>query len=269
MNQMDIRDRIFRRVRKKRYRARISAQGDGILSGIPWLREACTRLGIVLKRARRSGTRVRPGDVVATLEGTAKQLALGEEELIGWISKASGIATAARRAKRAAGQHLQVVSGAWKKMPLPLKQLVKQAVSDGGVSPRISPKPFVYLDKNYLKILGGVQKALSSLEDFDSHLKVVQLKSRGKRLVREATLAARFGARVIMIDTGEKADIKDVDIALRAQELRRKVRLAFAGDITLDELQCLKKMPVEIVDVGKAIVDAPLLDMKIDVEVPA
>ncbi len=44
--------------------------------------------------------------------------------------------------------------------------------------------------------------------------------------------------------------------------------LAFAGDITLDELKCLNKLPVEIVDVGKAIVDAPLLDMKIDIEGP-
>jgi len=48
-------------------------------------------------------------------------MAAAEEELIGWLSKASGIATAARRARRTAGKDLKVVSGAWKKMPLPLR----------------------------------------------------------------------------------------------------------------------------------------------------
>ncbi|MDI7259474.1 MAG: hypothetical protein QME90_06100 [Thermodesulfobacteriota bacterium] len=266
MTEQDIRDLIFYRLKGRKYLARISVQGEGILSGTQWLRKACERLGIGLKRCRKSGTRIRRGDVVATIEGNAKQLALGEEELIGWISKASGIATAAWRAKTTVGKDLQVVSGAWKKMPLPLKELVRQAIVDGGIPYRISEKPFIYLDKNYLKILGGVQKALFAVKDFKPSIIVVQLKSKGRKLLQEATLAAKWRTDIIMIDTGEKADIERVNLALKEQGLRRKVRLAFAGDICIEELKSLRKMPVEIIDIGKAIVDAPLLDMRMDVE---
>ena len=102
--EQDIRDLIFAGVRGKKYVAHISAQTEGILSGIEWLKKACDNLGINLTIWKKNGARVKPGDIVATLEGSAKQMARGEEELIGWISKASGIATAAARAKEGGRQ---------------------------------------------------------------------------------------------------------------------------------------------------------------------
>ena len=102
--------------------------------------------------------KVRPSEVIAVLRGNPKQMALAEEELIGWIAKSSGIATAARKAKAIAGRKLKVVSGAWKKMPVPIKDLIRQAILDGGIYYRISEKPFIYLDKNYVKILEGLKK---------------------------------------------------------------------------------------------------------------
>jgi nicotinate-nucleotide pyrophosphorylase (carboxylating) len=262
----DIRDRIFFKIRGRRYLARISSQGEGILSGTDHLRAACKRLGIRLKNCKRSGTRVRPMDTIAVLQGDAKQIAQAEEELVGWMAKASGIATAARKAKTVAGGRLRVVSGAWKKMPPPLKELVRQAVADGGLPFRISEKPFIYLDKNYVKMLGGVHEALAAVKDLKPSVKVVQLKSNGRRLLQEASLAAGSGASTIMIDTGDMRDLERVDQVLKEQGLRKKVRLAFAGEISIEDLPILRSMPVEIVDIGKAIVDAPLLDMKMDVE---
>ena len=262
----DIRNRIFRHLEGRKYVARISSEGEGVVSGIEWLRTACIRLGIDLKGCRKSGTRIRRGDIIAVIEGRAKQLALAEEELIGWISKASGIATAARRARKAAGKRLQIVSGAWKKMPPPVKELIRQAALDGGIQYRISRKPFLYLDKNYLKMFGGVQEALDAVRHFGPYVNVVQLKSKGKKLIEETALAARGGAGILMIDTGRRMDVERVDRFLREQRMRQKIRLAFAGNIRIGDLHTLKKMPLELVDIGKAIVDAPLLDMRMDVE---
>jgi nicotinate-nucleotide pyrophosphorylase (carboxylating) len=263
--QQDIRDLIFVRIREKKYIAQISAQGEGILSGIEWLKKACKNLGIKLKKCKKSGTRVRPGEIIARLEGSAKQLASGEDELIGWIAKASGIATAAWRAKKAAGRDLKVVCGAWKKMPLPIKDLVRQAISDGGVPYRIAEIPFLYLDKNYVKVLGGVGKTLQSVKGLKEYTLVIQLKGMGQDLLREAVLAAKGGADIIMIDTGRKEDIVNIDSRLRAKRLRARVKIAFAGNIGISDLKDLKKLPVEIIDIGQAVVDAPLLDMRMDI----
>ncbi len=269
MPEQDIRDLIFASIREKKYIAQISAQGEGILSGIEWLEKACKNLGLCLKKCQKNGARVRPGMIIATLEGDAKQMALGEEELIGWISKASGIATAAWKAKKAAGKGLKVVCGAWKKMPLPIKDLVRQAIADGGIQYRIAEKPFLYLDKNYIKVLGGVGNTLQSVRFLQDHTLVVQLKGEGQGLLREAVLTAQRGADVIMIDTGRKEDIEWIDSGLREKGLREVVQIAFGGNIGIEDLGYLKKLPVEIIDIGQAVVDAPILDMRMDITAEA
>lgn len=262
---MNVRDLIFLKVKGIKFLAHITSQDEGILSGTRWLRRACKTLGIDLKKCKKDGEKVRQSDIIAVLEGNPKQMALGEEELIGWISKSSGIATAARKAKATTGKRLKVVSGAWKKMPIPIKDLIRQAILDGGIYYRISEEPFIYLDKNYVKILGGVKEALLSVKNSKHVTKIIQLKSKGKRLCQEALVASQLGTHIIMIDTGYKEDIKMVDLVLRKQRLRRRVKIAFGGNIKIEDLKMLRKFPVDIVDIGKAIVDAPLLDMRMDI----
>jgi nicotinate-nucleotide pyrophosphorylase (carboxylating) len=87
----------------------------------------------------------------------------------------------------------------------------------------------------------------------------------GHNLLREAILTAESGADIIMIDTGRKEDIEKIDSSLRAKGLRDRVQIAFAGNIGISDLQELKRLPVEIVDIGQAVVDAPLLDMRMDI----
>ncbi len=260
----DVRDILFCDLKCKKYLVRITAQSDGIISGIHWVRKACQTLGIRVRKCKKDGDRVRRLETVAVLEGNPKQITQGEDELVGWIAKASGIATAARKAA-IEGQKLKVVSGAWKKMPVTIKPLIRQAVLDGGIQYRISEHPFIYLDKNYIKILGGVRKAIRCIEKLEPLTKVIQLKSRGLTLLKESAVAAKLGANIIMIDTGEMGDIDSVDRLLKKQGLRKKVKLAFGGGIKLEDLKNLRTMPVDIVDIGKAIIDAPLLDMRMDV----
>jgi nicotinate-nucleotide pyrophosphorylase (carboxylating) len=150
-------------------------------------------------------------------------------------------------------------------MPPPIKDLVRQAIVDGGIRYRISGRPFLYLDKNYVKILGGIKSALEAVRNSRESVKVIQLKSKNRVLCRESMLAAHLGADIIMVDTGRKEDIERVHEGLKKRGLRERVKIAFGGNISLDDLAVLKKMPVDIVDVGKAIVDAPLLDMKMDI----
>ncbi len=265
--EQDVRDVIFRSVRDKKYRAVIIAEQPGVLSGMRYLEQACATLGIRLVKCKEDGKTVVQSEAIVVLEGTAKQVALAEEQLIGWISKASGIATAARKARAAAGRKINVVSGAWKKMPSPIKDLVRQAILDGGVQYRIADPPFVYLDKNYVKILGGVEKALQSVcaRKGKGITTIVQLKSEGETLLMESVLAATMGASIIMIDTGRKENIEEIDLILRRERLRHKVKVAFGGSIKIEDLADLKKKPIEIVDIGRAIVDGPLLDLRLDV----
>ena len=97
------------------------------------------------------------------------------------------------------------------------------------------------------------------------HTLVIQLKGEGHNLLREAIVAAEGGGNIIMIDTGRREDIVKIDSGLRAKGLRDRVQIAFAGNIGIGDIQELKRLPVEIVDIGQAVVDAPLLDMRMDI----
>jgi nicotinate-nucleotide pyrophosphorylase (carboxylating) len=263
--QLDIRDDLFRHIHRDIFGASLTALENGIVAGQKAFIPRAKALRIEFEILKEVGEKVIRGETVILLKGTAKQIALAEENLIGWILKASGIATAAASAKRLAGGKLEVVSGGWKKLPFPLKHYVREAVRAGGLKFRICEEPFIYLDKNYVEMLGGLKEALISAAMLDNRQKVIQLKSHGRRLKQECIVAVQWGANILMIDTGEKEDIATASHALNKAGLRSKIKLAYAGNIELSDIPALREKDIDILDIGRAIVDAPLLDMRLEV----
>jgi len=263
--QSDIRDEIFRTVAGETITAMVSAEADGILYGLEAARRHAGELGLAVTARAADGKRVRWGDIVLLVQGPPKAVTQGEEVLIGAMGKASGIATAAGEAVRRAAGKVRVVSGAWKKMPPELKHTVRGAIQAGGAGFRIVDGPFAYLDKNYLRILGGIRGALEATAHLAGHARVVQIRGEQRAIADEAAEAAAAGAAILMLDTGDPEDIDRVAGRLREMGLRDRVRLAFAGGIALQDIEALAARDVDILDVGTAIVDAPLLPLRFDV----
>jgi len=261
----DIRDRIFDGIADARVTFAVTAQRNGILAGMSRACDKAAELGVTVLYSCEDGMRVAKDEKVLVAAGTPKQVALAEEVLVGLLAKTSGIATAADRAVRLAQGRVQVVSGAWKKMPPELKTAVREAVVLGGASSRIADCPFVYLDKNYVAILGGIEPALRAVEEFPDTLKVIQLKGTTADMTVEAEQAVRGGAGILMVDTGDAAAARAVSASLEAAGLRARARIAFAGGIAIDDIPSLVTVGIDILDIGADIVDAPLLDLRLDV----
>lgn len=150
-------------------------------------------------------------------------------------------------------------------MPLAIKDTIRRAIIAGGALVHISLDPFVYLDKNYIEILGGIKESLEAVRDLKTHLKVVQIKGRYKDIVLEACEAAQFGADIVFVDTGRPSDVNMVVERLVQLGLRKKISITFGGGITLESIDELKAMDIDILDIGRQIVDAPLLDMRLEI----
>jgi len=84
-------------------------------------------------------------------------------------------------------------------------------------------------------------------------------------IAEEAITVARYRAQVLMVDTGHITDLRMVSKALKQEGLRKQVQIAFAGNIRLSDLEYLQNEDLDIVDMGRAILDAPLLDFRYDV----
>jgi nicotinate-nucleotide pyrophosphorylase (carboxylating) len=161
----------------------------------------------------------------------------------------------------------RVVCGAWKKVDPSIRAGLRRAVLTGGAGIRISDRPFVYLDKNYVRMFGGVRTAVERAKAHDGgRLVAVQLRGEQAAIASEATAALVGGADILVVDTGRLEDLDAVAREGRGAGWREKVQLAFGGGVTLATVAEAATAGADIVDVGRAIVDAPLLDFSLDVE---
>lgn len=261
---MDIREEILRSVGASRVTAAIVADQAGVIAGVPLAIGEAERLGLSPAEFLREGSPVDPGDEIARLVGTPRQVVMAEDVLIGALAKPSGIATRTRAFVARTGGRPRVVSGGWKKMPGVLKEMIRNAVSTGGGQPRIVPGPFAYLDKNYIELLGGIRESLAAVAHLHDLAKVVQVKGRYAGIAAEACQAAEHGADVVFVDTGRVEDVARATEALAAWGLRGRVLVAFGGGVALEDLEAMKELDLDILDIGRQIVDAPLLDMRLE-----
>ncbi len=261
----DVREELFRGIAGKLFTVHVVAGQEGVVSGSDDVAREAEKLGIFLLKTADEGTWAREGEILAAFRGTPHQVAAAEESMLGLLAKTSGIATAARAFVDLAGGRPRVVCGAWKKMPPSLKEPVRRAVVTGGAHFRIASGPFVYLDKNYVRMLGGIRKALQAASSLKGHTKVIQIKGEYGDVATEVCEAASCGAGIVFVDTGNKDDVRLASEVLRDSGLREGVKIAFGGNVRLEDVAELKSIDVDILDVGRAIVDAPLLDMRMEV----
>lgn len=261
----DVRDLLFQSIQDRRFCAVLTAERAGVLSGVEDAYRHAKAIGIELELCKKEGESMGHAERIGNLAGTPKQLAMAEESLIGTLAKASGIATAANTAMLLADGRVDIVCGSWKKMPPEIKRPVRAAIAAGGASFRITEPPMLYLDKNFIRMFGSIPAALAACEPFREHTRVVQLKGMDCPMEEETRQAIQGGAQILMVDTGV---LDDLDRCARtACELgaRSRVKIAFASGIRLRDIPGLCRREVDILCIGKEIVDAQLLDIRLDV----
>ena len=260
----DPRPLLFAGISDAIVRADVVAQEPGIIVEVEEAAKATIEVGANVLHHIREAEQVDGGQIVLSIEDNPLSIALAEERLMGIMAKPSGIATAAASfVERAAGS-VRVVSGGWKKLPFSQKSMVRTAVAAGGVQPRIADWPFVYLDKNFVSMLGGVVATLSAVNsrpELAGYRRIIQVTT-----VDEALAAVGARAETVFVDTGRLADLSLISDALHTHGLRSGVELAFGGGLSIEDIDVLRDMDVDVIDVGRSIVDAPLLDMNLRVE---
>lgn len=255
----------FRDIQEQRFHAVLTAEGDGILSGVREAAAKAAELGLAEFRCGAEGQALSAGEAFASFSGTPKAIAMAEEQIIGTLAKGSGIASAARKAVALADGKVRIVSGSWKKMPPALKDMVRQAITAGGADFRICTPPMLYIDKNFIRMLGSVAMALRAADGIPEAKRVVQLKGLFCSLEEETVQAVEGGAQILMVDTGSLRDLERCQKQLDRMQARSRVQLAFAGGVRISEIPRMACLGMDILCIGKEIVDARLLDMRQDV----
>lgn len=244
-----------------RHLAHVTATEPGLLAGLAFVdvNSAPAPAG-TWRVLVQDGEAVSAGQVLIEVEGTASELAVAEDYVLGPLGFASGIATRARIFRQASPSGLHIACGGWKKLPVALKPLLRAGLAAAGVLPRLVAGDFIYVNKNAVRLLGNVTDAIAAGRALGHGPVAVQVRS-----VEEGLFSARAGAGIIMVDTARLQDLADVHQALTAAGLRDGVVLAFGGGVRLVDLPAAHAAGAQAVDVGRAILDAPLLDLRMEV----
>lgn len=261
----DLRDVIFAGKEDEIYLAALVSEGSGLVAGTDLLQKRSEAVGVRYLLLLKEGARVGPETVIAKFSGSPRQLAVSEDILIGCIAKYSGVASAAEQMVRLSNKNTRLVCGAWKKMPGEIREYLRSAVTVGGLKTRIVDEPFIYLDKNYVRMFGGIKETLQAVSKIDDRLKVIQVRGETGAIAEEALAATLGGAHILMVDTGRLDDLRTVVTTLRREGKRGLVKIAFAGGIGFSEMPALVGEDIDILDIGRTVIDAPLLDIRLDV----
>lgn len=152
---------------------------------------------VTFVKKKADGDLLEKGDIVAEISGNAASILMGERTALNLMQRASGIATATRRAMQAVEGTQARITDTRKTMP-GLRKLDKYAVrAAGAVNHRFSLSDGILIKDNHIAAAGGIAPAVRAAKRKAPHTLKVEVEVESLDGLREALEA---GADIIMLD---------------------------------------------------------------------
>jgi len=199
---------------------------------------------------------VSAGDVIATIDGSARSLLTAERVALNFTGRLSGIATLTRAFVDAvAGTRARIVCT--RKTTPGLRVLEKYAVRcGGGFNHRLGLDDAVLIKDNHLVAAGGIKPAIERARAGLGHMAKIELEVDTLTQLEEAL---SLGVDTILLDNMSPADLR------RAVELAKdRATLEASGTVTLSNVRAIAETGVDYISSGAITHSAPTLDVGLD-----
>ena len=241
-------------------RARVAfvSRETGVIAGLDCVAVAYALLdpGLVLAIEIPDGGRVRPGSVIATLEGPARAILTGERVALNFLAQLSGVASAAAGIVAAIAHTGARLSCTRKTVP-GLRALQKYAVrAGGGANHRFGLDDAVLIKDNHIAVAGGIGTAIARARAAIGHLVKIEVEVETLAELDEALAA---GADAVLLDN---MDLETLRAAV-ARIGGRAVAEA-SGRITPETAPAIAETGVDLISAGWLTHSAKVLDIGLD-----
>ncbi len=230
--------------RDLKMRAVLVAKEGGIVAGLPIVKVITKKIkpAIKTKFLVKEGARVKKGDGVLILEGSADTILSRERTLINFLGHLSGIATQAHSfVQKLKGTKTKILDT--RKTIPGLRNLQKYAVGvGGGQNHRLHLADMVLVKDNHIDFGGGITKAVGNIRKKWGNRFLIEVEVRTMADVKEA-----LGLKVdrIMLDN------MTLKMMRQAVELTRgKIPLEASGNITLKNARQIAQTGVDFISCG-------------------
>jgi nicotinate-nucleotide pyrophosphorylase (carboxylating) len=210
----------------------------------------------------KDGTRVRPGDIIATVSGSVVSILRAERVVLNFLQRLSGIATQTARYIVETGDFNVTITDTRKTTP-GLRLLEKYAVRmGGGKNHRFNLGDGILIKDNHLVALRALGMSLRDIvarvkQNAPDGLKVEVEVSN----TQEAIDAVEAGADIIMLDNmspGEMRRIVDLVSGI--------IKIEASGGITLESIGSAAMTGVDTISIGALTHSPEALDMSLELE---
>jgi nicotinate-nucleotide pyrophosphorylase (carboxylating) len=230
-------------------RARVIAQGAGVLSGVEAARELARLGGLQSSVRLADGSPVHRGTVVLELSGDLRRVFAVERTLLNVVMHLSGVATETARIVRKANQTRPGFRILATRKTLPgLRGLEKAAVVHGGGEPhRQDLSDAVLIKSNQLALIPldvAVRRARARVRDLDRIQ--VEVRSLGQA---QAAIAA--GARRILVDNQSPATVRRIVRGVRKMRGGAGAEVEVSGGIDLENIPAYARTGANAASLGR------------------
>ena len=235
---------------------------DGIVAGIEVagiVFSYCDH-SITLHRLVQDGSPVKPGLVLARIDGNAKGILRGERTALNFLQRMSGIATLTCEFVRAVAGTGARITDTRKTSP-GLRALDKMAVRmGGGVNHRFGLDDMVLIKDNHIVAAGGIAAAVTRCRTYLAEHRIdarIEVETRNIAEVDEALSCTGVGR--IMLDNFSPVTMKKA-----VERIGRRVEVEASGGITLATVREYAETGVDFISVGALTHSVKALDISLE-----
>lgn len=196
-----------------------------------------------------------PNQCIATLNGAAADILMGERLSLNLLQHLSGIASVASLyAQEVLDLPTRIVDT--RKTTPGLRLLEKYAVRVGGChNHRYSLSDAVMLKDNHIAAAGGITSAIKSVRESIPHTSKIEVEVES---ISELVEAIEAGADIVMLDNMSLEAMKEA-IAIN----NKRVILEASGNMTLERIRAIAELGVDIISVGALTHSVKALDISL------
>jgi nicotinate-nucleotide pyrophosphorylase (carboxylating) len=241
-----------------RARTALVARQPGVVAGLDFAATAFRLIDPAIKMevALPDGTRLRPGDIIATITGPARGILTAERTALNFLCHLSGVASATRGIADAIATTRAQVCCTRKTMP-GLRFAQKYAVRVGGGSNhRFGLDDAVLIKDNHVAIAGGVRPAVERARAGVGHLVKIELEVDTLAQLEEAL---NLKVDAVLLDNMGPEMLRHAVAMVDARAITEA-----SGRIRPDTALAIAASGVDLLSVGWLTHSATVLDIGLD-----